>query len=1687
MNPAERHSRWLYWVAGPLLLGAVTVALGIGFLRAFAPGRPAERAPLYRGYDPAAMDAALAPDQVRTGMDALLSLGPRFQGLEGFAKARRQLRDAYAAAGLQTLEYTHKTLAPRTLRRELCDATGAPLEGVEIFPFMPNHFQPIVTPEAGLTGTLLPVTDEVLRSRDTFTDCIALVDAEDPPRLYGFNWVPYAQAGFKAVIVAHRQGLDAVRWETVGAMRASSPVNYTRLAASEGIFRHTNETVTVRVKVTWEAVEDSTLVGILPAPQPAAEAVVVSAPVDACSVLPDRSPGLLGAMNMAAQLAALKGVQAYRDDPRRKRDLVFVSSSSQSMGLLAVDELTSIVGSATKRDAARDRTCALRAENQAQFDRVKACRSLFDDPGFMDDVAVTVARVEALVPDVRKTFDEELRYTINTILVELSEGQLQARLAFLRVGGKDTSTPQFAAYLKARGAYDDGMATAGLPLRKMLREELPRAVVQNCNLRGRLAGRLDELVAHHAWKARQLDQATALHEALRRYNRLVAFGAFLAPSDPAKTKGEAFSFFMGPNVESRVLLQSPVVNDLIQSVLQAGGGEAGLRYEALRRRDHNNWAASLIRGIPVEASLWNAKGYPGFVLINTDREYAYGRFGAPTAAGDCDLTTVRHSLKMFGRTLLALTYGAGAFESPLPPALTTYSGRVYLSNVGRSIVPNHPLASALIGHKGPSGSYEQAGYNVYPFLFTDPYGCYSLPTAALNLRNDNTPGYSPETVAFGPDGLIRYAKDEGAQGQRVFKSINVGRWGNRENINIVAFRASPVTLFDVINPQNLKAYTGFGFVTRDGLAAVAKYGVYGMANGFVTAYLEPDARFFVTLSSGSADNPRVQSVRAFLLGVDESFKGEDSREIDGRGYLAADTAFLIDVPREAAHSMLWVNGRRLDLQQRYHMADARACTFHLRSEELLERGGVRDQPKHAAEQDQRAAVTYATLNHPVIRRGIYEAVVGILWYLGLLVPFVFFFEKLAFGFSDIRKQLAAQTVIFLVVFLLLRWLHPAFAMIRSSLMILLGFVIMLISGGITLLFSGKFRENLEELRKRRGQVTAAEVNRMGVLGTAFALGLNNMHRRIVRTGLTCATLVLLTFAMICFTSVQSDVVDSVTAVGKAAYQGMLIKPERFEPISEAEFFALRNRYEHKYTVTPRRMVVGMQGWDRINYNPVIEAVHEPTNDIARRKQALSILELAPEEPLRDRIRLLTHTGWFTKEMVKTEIDVPPVLIPEPMAAALNIRPSDVEAGGVKIKLSGKQVRVHGIYDPASLAGLRDLDGRDLLPFDIEAMRTVQILGNSVLAEDNDPRLGADGIVIAPKAIGVTGANGVNRLVSVAVCMPELTYKGAKKEIDQYLEQSGQATYYGLGGITYRGKRAREKSFAGLLELLIPLVIAAMTVLNTMRGSVYERRDEIFVYNAVGIAPRYIFVMFISEAFVYSVVGSVLGYLLSQGLGKALTALGWTGGLNMTFASLNTIYASLAIMVAVFISTLFPARSAMQMAAPAEDAGWKLPTPEDDRMTFALPFTFGPRDRIAVLAFFHRFFADHGEGSAGRFFADVPALGIDRMPAGAAPTTGYLPELATTIWLKPFDLGVSQELRIAMPTDPETGEFIARITLTRLSGTRESWVRLNEPFVALLRRHFLYWRAVSPAERKTMFDEARGLLEAAVKRSEAVHG
>ncbi len=77
-------------------------------------------------------------------------------------------------------------------------------------------------------------------------------------------------------------------------------------------------------------------------------------------------------------------------------------------------------------------------------------------------------------------------------------------------------------------------------------------------------------------------------------------------------------------------------------------------------------------------------------------------------------------------------------------------------------------------------------------------------------------------------------------------------------------------------------------------------------------------------------------------------------------------------------------------------------------------------------------------------------------------------------------------------------------------------------------------------------------------------------------------------------------------------------------------------------------------------------------------------------------------------------------------------------------------------------------------------------------------------------------------------------------------------------------------------------------------------------------------------------------------------------------------------------------------------------------------------------------------------------------------SSYVIELMA--WVAPFDLGVSQQVRLrTIPTDMED-VFEIRLQLQRVSGDVSSWRRVNRRFLNTLRKQFLIWRTLRAEER-----------------------
>jgi len=1641
--------------------------------------------------DYTALLEAVDPAQVELRQREIIEKGPRFLGLPGATATAALMRDAFEAAGLEIFEHEVRTPSPVTEVRQVTLPMGEALDGVEVYPFFPNHLQPVTTGRDGIEANLVLLNDETIASGTDFTGTIGIVDAApgNYSEAYGFDWVKYAQLGISALVVTDSRGLDEAPWHLIASriepygMVSSVPVNFVRVASTPELLAHVGQTVNLKVITRYEQVPNKVIYGVLRAPGGADESVTVISSYDAMSILPDRSPGSMQAISPALQLQMVEGLSAYRD--RLKRDIIFMTYGSSVMGHDGVNHLARIlqgnthqsdenpllrtfgIESASGENQRLQHLRGRREENARQLELVEQALAVVQTDQFLKEPDATTQAMEGTDEQVREMVEDQLRYVLNTLSIEARSPMMDRKLGYLRTGDETGSSPEFKAYLKAKEAYDRINDVGGYAPRTLA--ERAAKVVAEREIDRLLVDRLRELVEYEQFRKRQIAQELEIAKLYDAYRDFAFFSPVFAPAPVDQNNGEIMALHAGrDSISPRV--QS--INDLVLGVASR------LDFPDFEfspgTRIKPNYISEFEPMLPEQTAILDRWGYAAYLFFNRDRAEAYKQFTAPFIPDYAtNLESVRGSLAVFAASMLA----AGEGEAKLEPSslqewiYRTYGGRVTLSNVGLSIVPDYPVAGAALANFGVPGEelYAHPGFYNHPIVMTDPYGRFQLDFNANDWQvgwqvSRQGQSISPIAAAYDEDGLINVVKDIGQDGQRLFKSVGLSANDKQAigNMTIVTFRASPVALYDLTNPQSMQEYSGVRLLDADGKVKFRKFFQMGESRVRV-GFMEPDQRAFVLLLAGTPENELVQQVRGFALNLDGDSEEEFETATEAPGYLVGDTSSLKLLPLETAQSMTEVNDRRLSQQQRLRMTDEQMERYHLKSRQALEAARSKDLSQQEEIDLARDSVTYATLNHPVIRDNINEAVVGIVWYLALLVPFVFFFEKLVFGFADVRKQLTAQGIIFLSAFLILRFLHPAFELVRSSVMILLGFVIIIISIGITLLFSSKFKENLEEIRKKQGKVTGAQANTMGIVASAFLLGLNNMHRRKVRTGLTCATLTLLTFVMISFTSTQSDIAVEDTAIGKAPYQGLLVRKDKFEPIRDSEVFAFESRYGKDFSVAPRRLYVG-EVQDRKPGNPEFEITFRgPEFDIDVPFE--SMLQFSANEPLRDSIAFVTDTEWFPAEPA----DRTPIFIPTNMADQLGITADAVNAEPQPVRINGRTFYVSGIFEPESLEQLRDLDGRDLLPFDIEQMASIEEAGKPahVVATESDPRISAAEVILAPLGDYYTNIPFSELMYSsLAVAMPDADYKDASDAIERFMEQTAQPVFYGLDGVAFRGKRTREATLAGMIDLIIPLLIAGLTVLNTMKGSVYERRDEIFVYNAVGIAPRYIFFMFIAEAFVYAVVGSVLGYFLSQGTGRVLTALDLTGGMNMTFASINTIYASLTIMAAVFISTYFPAKSAMEIAAPAEDSGWKLPEPEGDTLSFDLPFNFRQRGRMAVLSFFDRYLRDHSEGSAGSFFT-----GSTRMGVRADENDEYIPEIGTTVWLKPFDLAVSQRLIISMPVDEETGQFKARISLERLSGTRESWLRLNKQFVAQVRRHFLHWRAVTPEERNEMFHEA----------------
>ncbi len=996
------------------------------------------------------------------------------------------------------------------------------------------------------------------------------------------------------------------------------------------------------------------------------------------------------------------------------------------------------------------------------------------------------------------------------------------------------------------------------------------------------------------------------------------------------------------------------------------------------------------------------------------------------------------------RTLTAIT--GQALQDPLLPDdmvmgdyFATSSGLVLYDDRQASVTADQPVDSAVV-------IADRGGYRFT--TITNRRGAFEfvgLPLDGRAAARSADPQWLHAYKTSPDSGNVRFAIDLGSKQYAFVPSVSQ----LSQDWTVVVFPCASVSVTDVLDPRYFQ-FLARGDIYEARTDSKPWHYFSHVAMGDNTFFVEEGTRVKIIFAQG------LLGVRMMLTGTPDSIQIPEHRQ--GLGFKVEREALLTHTAYQAARDMWQLNEGRLVTLVRHGIIDAETRAVHDSSAYrlALAKKALDEKRYDTYLTEARTALALESRVLPDVLGIANGALKGVLFYMALLLPFAFFVERLIIGSTDVKKQAIWFFAIFILMFVLIQQVHPAFDITLAPPMVLLAFTVFALSLFVVSIIIGKFTAQMKQIKKEQQGYLSADVGRVSAMFAAFLLGVSNMRKRKVRTTLTCLTLILLTFTVLSFTSVQELLrVNKVRLSSqKPTYSGVLIRDRFWNFWPRETLTSIRNEFGRE------NIVVG-RGWREA-------LIQGATSNLftlsAPNGKSYTLSGFVGMEPQEDEV-----TGIFRKTGVAGRWfqpgDFRVLVIPQTAADALGITREQVtgdEDTAPRIIMDGVRYGVIGIVDDELLRQLKDIDGEELTSVNwalVETKRQDRI--SQVVQAKKAPTAGErDSFIhLVPAQCMFMPLNLLpGGLVSVAIKTPDSN--AALGLVNRVIPKWALEMYVGQNEGTFLYSAIGLTTLGGLKDVLIPILIAALIVLNTMLGAVFERTREIGIFSSVGLAPSHIAMLFMAEAVVYAVLGAIAGYLLGQTVGQVIYKTGLLGGVTLNYSSLSAIVSTLIVMITVILSTIYPAKKASEISVPDIARTWKLPEPNGDEWFFALPFTLMDEELEGVNAFLAHFFESHRDESASDFY-------IDRVDFWA--DSGRF-MLETMVWLAPYDLGVSELVTlISSPVPNEKGLFGMSLLVTRESGDVPSWNRVNRRFVNYLRKQFLIWRTLTPAERD-MFNE-----------------
>lgn len=1589
----------------------------------------------------------------------------RLAGTSSEREVSKFVENEFHRLGLETVIQSYPVTIPVTRWCRITDVHNQQLPGISITPFWPNFVRTCTTPAEGIIGQVVDVGGGSLAELDgkQIEGNIALVTMGQ-----GVGWLDAAKLGATAILFAESD--DPVVYND---KHLKFPANLPRFLLSGPPDQVVGKRVRLTARVDWQIREARNVFGVLHPSDQSEEALIILSHTDSWSTVPARAPGFQDACTVTSMLGIARALQTQQDG--LSRTVIFGAISGRYSGSEGIRRMLDAVGSRTQNEPNLVRAHRRLAEAMDRKQGLETAIQAYDSQDYWElDAAGEAALWRQYGQLARSSFSQTIANLLNEHVVR---AKLNAELARVRWSQADQPSEGsiFEDHHRAMRMAKRTAVAASADLVAVKR--IFHDVLDDAQARERMNGALQKAFKHADDSCRYIRDSIAVGGLLGKWKNTYYF--FPLHDSSTGPLGLATDTILGNNLKPTLQAITtawlgyrdlPVDDDKLRAstfFLDQAEKSAGNRpvLLALRRHPARELESDLAGGI-------------GSGILYTSRHaifffngIAYQDNYQTPFDRSVDISSVTDKTQLISGLVAQLAAGgeqmeqAGQDASGVIEWLSSVHGEVVMTGAANSLLPNQRVPGALVVFGGGSGRATTT-------INKSRDGRFRIP--AVRLRQH---GFVEAYSIDEHTGQITGAKDQGSEGARFITTFQDDHNFYREpehKVMVVLSRLTPFDVYRALGPDG-RPMT-FELLDARFRTAPAQFSITEAWEQGSTAFVPSGDRFYLVLKDmplwGSRQykwvgNPGRSTTGFMLNSSGDSWANRDRASFWSRGYLAGRDRRAVFHEMDMATSLALSNHQRLASQKRTGVADPVTLDLAHRAEKALERA-------ISARHQQRISEAYRHVNasaaisqraYPAVKMAVFDAVIGILMYMSLIVPFSFFAERLVFGFSDIRARIAGILGLFLVVFGIIRLTHPAYDLVTSSLVILVGFIIFILCLLILGFVLGKFIEKMRSLRRASsGAVTEGlDDSQLSTSGAAFNLGINNMRKRPVRTACTLLTLVLLSFCLVSFTAPRPQLKEKQIAIGSATYNGLILREEgNIEALGVQ--YADAGEFVPRYAAPAQDMPVRYQPVNGASRHAKVQGelyIRSGESEVTSLHQVL----VPPRPGMRGRWFRDGESGFcYLSDITVRELGLDPLMIVQQ---------------NVFVHYRGNRLAVYGVFDSEKLDAIRDADRERITPLDFRQGGSSQALkrrqqqaqqfsqGAGVGSTEGLPHLrGAETILLPLGPVPVAASPSTNIdgvFTSAAVVFKDQSYGSMRQVIDQVLDRTPTFVRYTLDGIAFFGARLRSVGLHGYVDIVIPLIVGAFIVFNTMLGSVYERKQEIAIYSAVGLSPRHVFFLFLAESIVYAIIGVVGGYVLALSL-QWISHLGDNFlGLTMNFSSRSAIYVSLTLIAVVIVSSFVPAYHAARAAAPSENITWQLPEASSEgQLVFDLPFTFIGRDILAAVPFVQLWLDEHGEDSSGEFAAKDPRVETTWINHEPAFT------VVSTVWLRPYDLGVSQKVRVTVQPsdDPTIYQVAADIQL--LTGGTASWRRTNAHFIRLLRHHLLSWRRLSSGQKTNLF-------------------